>query len=266
MKKKLRSSPRRRMKIGIFDSGIGGLTVYGALKKEYPFCDFIYFADTAHVPYGDKSEKTIISCTGKIVSFLLRQKADLIVCACNTASAVALKSLSENCPVPIHGVIDAAVAEAAAFSRVAVIGTKLTVKSGVYEKKLKKMNGKIKVKSLAAPLFVPIVEEGWSGTDVSERVAEIYLAPVKRMRPEALILGCTHYPILRKEIAAYMGAGTRLVDSSSVSDAIAGLVWSFGGRGKSSFYVSDDPMHFVKTAKKIMKVSAGRAKLCTEFL
>jgi len=253
------------MKIGIFDSGIGGLTVYGALKKKYPFCDFIYFADTAHVPYGDKSEKTIISYTGKIVSFLLRQKADLIVCACNTASAVALKSISENCPVPVHGVIDAAVAEAAAFSRVAVIGTKLTVKSGVYEKKLKKNNGKITVKSLPAPLFVPLVEEGWSGTDVSKRVTEIYLAPVKRMRPEALILGCTHYPILRKEISSYMGAGTRLVDSSSVSEAVAPFVRRFPGRGKSSFYVSDDPVHFVRTAKKIMKVSAGRAKLCTEF-
>ena len=266
MSKKLRPSFSRRMKIGIFDSGIGGLTVYSALKKKYPFCDFIYYADTAHVPYGNKSEKTIILYTKKIVSFLLRQKADLIVCACNTASAVALKSISTNCPVPVHGVIDAAVAEAAAFSRVAVIGTKLTVKSGVYEKKLKKINGKIKVKSLAAPLFVPIVEEGWSGTDVSERVAEIYLAPVKRMRPEALILGCTHYPVLRKEIAAYMGAEVRLVDSGALSDAIADLVRRSPGRGKSYFYVSDDPVHFVRTAKKIMKVSAGRAKLCTEFL
>ncbi|MBU3954963.1 glutamate racemase [bacterium] len=266
MSKKRRSASQRRTKIGVFDSGIGGLTVYKELRKKYPFCDFIYFADTAHVPYGDKSEKTIIAYTKKIVSFLLRKKVDLIVCACNTASAVALKSLSANCPVPIHGVIDAAVREAAVFSRVAVIGTKLTIKSGVYEKKLKKMNGKIKVKSLAAPLFVPLVEEGWAGTDVSGRVVKIYLAPVKLMCPEALILGCTHYPVLRKEISDYMGGDVRLVDSSSVVGAIALSVSMRRGRGKSSFYVSDDPGHFVRTAKKIMKVSAGRAKLCTEFL
>ncbi|MEA2081226.1 MAG: glutamate racemase [Elusimicrobiota bacterium] len=266
MKTKQRSVSHRRTKIGIFDSGIGGLTVYKTLKKKYPFCDFIYYADTAHVPYGDKSEKTIIAYTKKIVSFLLKKKADLIVCACNTASAVALESISANSPVPVHGVIDAAVEEASVFSAVAVIGTKLTVKSGVYEKKLRKINGKIKVKSLAAPLFVPLVEEGWSGTDVSERVAGIYLAPLRRMRPDALILGCTHYPVLRKEIASYMGSGVRLVDSGSVAYAIAGLVRSCSGRGKTIFYASDDPGHFTKMAKKIMNVKAAEVKLCTEFL
>ncbi|MBA3052327.1 MAG: glutamate racemase [Candidatus Omnitrophica bacterium] len=260
------SVPVRRTRIGVFDSGIGGLTVYRTLQKKYPFCDFIYYADTAHVPYGGKSGKTIIAYTEKIVSFLLRKKADLIVCACNTASAVALESISRNCPVPVHGVIAAAVEHAAVFSRVAVIGTKLTIKSGVYEKQLKKINKKIRVKSLPAPLFVPLVEEGWSGTDVAEKVAGIYLAPIRRMRPEALIMGCTHYPILRREIADFMGPKTRLVDSSSLAEAISGSVRICTGTGKSSFYVSDDPGHFVKMAKEIMKVSAGRAQLCTEFL
>lgn len=254
------------MKIGVFDSGIGGLTVYTTLKKRYPSCDFIYYADTAHVPYGGKSRKTIISYAEHIVSFLLRKKADLIVCACNTASAVALGAVSANCPVPVYGVIDAAVEEASAFSRVAVIGTKLTIKSGVYEKKLKKINKKIKVSSLAAPLFVPLVEEGWADTDVAAKVVRIYLAPLKRLRPEAMIMGCTHYPILRKALAAFMGPSTRLVDSSALAASMSSAVRACAGRGKSEFYVSDDPAHFVKAARKIMKVSAGRAKLCTEFL
>jgi len=266
MKKERRSDKNKRLKIAVFDSGIGGLTVYNALKKRYPFCDFIYYADTAHVPYGGKSGKTIIAYAEKIVSFLLRKKADLIVCACNTASAVALDSISRHCPVPVYGVIDAAVSEAAAFSRVAVIGTKLTVKSGVYEKKLMKRNKNIRVRSLPAPLFVPLVEEGWAGTEIAAKVVEIYLAPLKRMRPEALILGCTHYPILRKAIAAFMGPATRLVDSSSLAGALSGVVRICAGRGKSDFYVSDDPAHFVKMAREIMKVSAGRAHLCTEFL
>jgi len=254
------------MKIGIFDSGVGGLTVYGTLKKKFPSCDFIYFADTAHLPYGGKSKKAVISYSRRVIGFLAGKGSDLLVCACNTASSVAVPGLQKESPVPLYGVIDAAAAEAKKSKRVAVIGTKLTIKSRAYEKAiLGKKSGK-KVFSRATPLFVPLVEEGWVGTDVCRRVVEIYLRDIKKYRPDALVLACTHYPVLKRQISDYLGSPVKLIDSSSIVNVLAKHIKPDLKHGRSEFFVSDDPSHFTETAKNVMKISVKKVKLCTKFV
>ncbi|MFH1957721.1 MAG: glutamate racemase [bacterium] len=254
------------MKIGIFDSGVGGLTVYGTLKKRFPFCDFIYFADTAHLPYGNKSKKAVISYSRRVIGFLAGKGADLIVCACNTASSVAVPELKKESPVPLYGVIEAAAEVAKKSKRVAVIGTKLTIKSRAYERAILGKKSGIKVFVRATPLFVPLVEEGWVGTDVCRSVVEIYLGDIKKYRPDALVLACTHYPVLKGLISDYLGSSVKLIDSSSIVNVLAKRIRQGSGSGRSEFFVSDDPAHFAETAKNVMKIGVKKVKLCTKFV
>ena len=254
------------MRIGIFDSGVGGLTVYRVLKKRYPSCDFIYFADTAHLPYGDKSKNTIISYSARIADFLIEKKSDLIVCACNTASSAALPYLRKKSPVPVYGVIKSAADEVRDLKKVAIIGTKFTIRSRAYEKAVRRVNRSAEIFARPAPLLAPIVEEGWAETGVCRRAIEIYLSDIKKWKPDALILACTHYPILRKQFSRFLGPSVRLVDSSSIVKILDRHILPAKQRGLSSFFVSDDPKRFTEIAGSIMGVRAGRAKLCTKYL
>lgn len=203
--------------IGVFDSGLGGLTVVKELFSVLPQENIVYFGDTARVPYGNKSRETIIRYSREIVEALLKHKVKMVVVACNTASSLALDILKRECPVPIVGVIEPGARKAALSTKskkIGIIATQSTVKSGKYVKRILDFEPKAKVISQPCPLFVPLVEAGWFEHDIALRVAQEYLKPLKKKNIDALILGCTHYPLLKKTIARVMGPQVTLVDSA----------------------------------------------------
>lgn len=255
--------------IGIFDSGVGGLTVVKELLRRLPKEDIIYFGDTARVPYGTKSRKTIIRFSIENILFLLKYNVKLIILACNTSSSVALTALKKSFRVPIMGVIGPGAKDALMTSRngrVGVIGTSTTVNSQAYEKQIiriaarLKSSGRIKVFSKSCPLFVPLVEEGWLYKGVTYQIIRDYLSPLKRENIDTLILGCTHYPLLKSSIRKIMGRKVSLIDSA-VSTAKAaeqflareGLINNSRSKsGKSGFFVSDEPQRFKKIGEKFL--------------
>ena len=248
--------------IGVFDSGIGGLTVVKQLAKEMPFEDIIYFGDTARVPYGTKSESTIKKFSIENVLFLLNFDVKLIIIACNTSSAIGLPFLSRYFSVPIIGVIKPG-AKAAIRStrngRVGVIGTTATILSKAYEKEIRALNPKVKVYSKDCPLFVPLVEEGWAGDGIVDIAARKYLSGLKEKKIDTVILGCTHYPLLKPAIQKVMGRAVKLVDSAEETAREArnlleecGLKYPGRRAGRSKFYVSDAPDKFLTVAKRFL--------------
>ncbi|WP_457637589.1 glutamate racemase [Oceanithermus sp.] len=241
--------------VGVFDSGVGGLTVLRELKKAMPNRDFIYFGDTARVPYGSKPAELVRRFAWEISGFLLRQGAEALVVACNTASSLALDDL-RRLGVPVFGVIEPVVAAAKPYSRVGVIGTRATIASGAYQRQLE-ASGK-KVWARATPLFVPIVEEGLWGDRVAELVARHYLedAPADL---EALILGCTHYPYLQPLLSRLL-PGLQIIDSASpTARAVASALPAGEGAGKVVHYVSGDPDAYRDLAGRL-GVSAGEVR------
>ena len=201
--------------MGVFDSGVGGLTVAREIMRNLPSEKIVYFGDTARLPYGSKSKDTIIRYSRQIVRFLMQQEVKAIVVACNTASAFALDTLKEEFDIPIIGVIEAGAEVAASETRnhkVGVIGTVGTIGSGIHEQYLKKLDPRIEVIGKACPLFCPLVEEGWLSDPVTEEVAHRYLDCLKEREIDTLILGCTHYPLLRSLIMDVMGPDVRLVN------------------------------------------------------
>lgn len=201
--------------IGVFDSGIGGLTVAREIMRNLPSEKVVYFGDTARVPYGSKSKETIIRYSRQIIRFLQEQKVKAIVIACNTASAFALDAVRDELEIPVLGVIEAGAIVAAKETknkRVGVIGTIGTVGSGIHEEHLRKLDPEITVIGKACPLFVPLVEEGWLHDPVTFEVARRYLRELQEREIDTLILGCTHYPLLRSTIREVMGEGVRLVN------------------------------------------------------
>lgn len=205
------------MPIGVFDSGLGGLTVVFNLQKFFPEKDIVYFGDTARLPYGNKSPETIRGFARQNTKFLLSFQPWLIVIACHTASALALKQLQTEFPLPIVGVLSPAVKAAVAKTRnnrIGIIGTIATVKSRSYPAEIRKANPKVKVYGVACPLFVPLVEEGLLSGPLTELAIAHYLKPLKEKKIDTLILGCTHYPLLKTGIAGFMGPKVRLVDPS----------------------------------------------------
>ena len=208
--------------IGVFDSGLGGLTVVRSLMQQVPGESLIYFGDTARVPYGPKSPDTIRRYSREIAAYLLGEGVKAIVVACNTATAHALPTLASELSVPVIGVVTpgarAAVA-ASAGRHIGVIGTAGTIASGAYEAALHAVDPGVEVIARACPLFVPLVEEGWLDTEVTRSVARAYLAPFVSAGIDTLVLGCTHYPLLAPVIADVVGRDVRLVDSA---DAAAG--------------------------------------------
>jgi glutamate racemase len=206
--------------IGIFDSGVGGLTVYRALHERLPYEHFVYLGDTARVPYGTKSLSTVERYAIENARFLEAHGIKLLVVACNTASALALPAIRKALSVTVVGVIEPgahAAVEVAAGKRIGVIATEATVQSAAYTNAIGKINSSIEVTERACPLFVPLAEEGWAETDVARAVAEQYLGELREKDIGALVLGCTHYPILRDLISDAIGRDVSLIDSGEAA-------------------------------------------------
>lgn len=250
--------------IGIFDSGIGGLTVVRALMDELPGYDMIYFGDTARTPYGTKSGQTVIDYSLQNTEFLIKQGAKMIVMACNTASSVATEALKKNFDLPIYEVISPAVRLALDETRtsaIGVIGTRATINSGIYEKKIKEQNPNARVYSAACPLLVPLVEEGWLRKPETRMIVKKYLHPLKVRQIDTLILGCTHYPVLKPIIQQKIGKRVRVISSSTaVAAEIREFLSSsplidrqFSKTGQTGFYVSDLTPQFEKTARSVIR-------------
>jgi len=204
--------------IGIFDSGLGGLTVLKEIMRLLPGESAVYFGDSGRAPYGTKSAETVEKYTFQNIRFLMSRDVKMIVMACNTASAICFESVRESFGVPVVEVIRpgaAAAAKETKTKKVGVIGTPATVNSGAYEKAINKIDASIKVISKACPLFVPLVEEGWWNNDIARMVAREYLAPMKGEGIDALVLGCTHYPLLQEVIEKAIDSGVRLVSSAT---------------------------------------------------
>lgn len=248
--------------IGIFDSGVGGLTVLRAIEAVLPRENIIYFGDTARVPYGNKSKSTIIKFSAENIKLLLDKKVKIVIVACNTSSALALDDLKQFFSIQLVGVIDAGVKKALAVSktgRIGIIGTRATIRSGSYEKKILKENSSMKVYSKSCPLFVPLVEEGLLSGKITGAVIKMYLEELKRKDIDTLILGCTHYPLLKKAISQYL-KGTFIIDSAKevalYTKAVLkdnNLLNSTDSFGRKDFYVTDEPKQFVKLAKLFLK-------------
>ncbi len=248
--------------IGVFDSGVGGLTVVKELIRQLPNENIVYFGDTARVPYGVKSKPTIIRFSIENILFLLKKKVKLICVACNTASSLALPSIKGHFNIPIVGVIAPGARRASQLSssrRIGVIGTSATIKSRAYEKELKRLDPKIKVFTQACPLFVPFVEEAWINKKPLEDVAKIYLEPLKKKKIDTLILGCTHYPLLKNLINKIMGPKVNLVDSAKetvkqLKDLLIreGRLRKKTSRSKKVFYVTDEKTSFYYLGKSFL--------------
>lgn len=213
--------------LGIFDSGIGGLTVVKELLRRAPKASFIYLGDTARTPYGTKGEETIIRYALDDAKFLIDHGATALIVACNTVSAYAIPALKEAYPsMPIFDVLHPAIRStlASAKSCVGVIGTSATIRSGAYERALKEVRPELEVLSVACPLFVPLVEEGWLDGEVTRAVVARYLEPLKKAKADTIVLGCTHYPLLQKLIAEEMGEGVTIIDSPrAIMDEVVDL-------------------------------------------
>ncbi len=247
--------------IGIFDSGIGGLTVAHAIKNKLPHEHLIYFGDTAHLPYGDKSTATIQAYTIKIVDFFLAHKCKVIVIACNSASAAANDLLIEYVAskATIINVIEPMVdyvAEHLSNQKVGVIGTKQTVNSDVYARFIQKKNESIKVQSLATPLLVPMIEEGFLHNNIAQDIISTYLGDESLQSINSLVLGCTHYPLIKKELKKFYKEEVEILDSSIITANFlkeyliaSNLLNNAGKEGKNEFYVSDLTDSFKHSAK-----------------
>ncbi len=247
--------------IGVFDSGLGGLTCVKELMEIMPSEPIIYFGDTGRVPYGSKSNETIIKYVKSDIKFLQEFDIKMIVVACGTASTIALPHIKDELSVPIFGVVDAATeaaVNATKNNKIGIIGTAGSIRSGAYEAQITEKNPKIKTFAAACPLFVPLVEEGYTKGEVARLVAEEYLKPIKEAGVDTLILGCTHYPLLQETIGEIMGNDVTLINpgkatASYVKDYLKGnnLVSSVPGDYK--FFVSDYPDGFMRLAKDFLQ-------------
>ena len=260
----------KKQPIGVFDSGLGGLTILKALRRQLPHEDLIYFGDTANVPYGSKSKAAVTKFSLAIARFLQSQGVKLIVVACNTASAQALAELRREMDVPVMGVIEPGAQKAAAVTRngrIAVLGTEGTVRSKAYPKAILKRAPRAAVVQQACPLFVPLAEESWGQKPAARLIAREYLEPVQKSGADTVILGCTHYPLLKPVIASVLGKKVTLVDSA---DTLAEAAQQFlasrrqletGGKGRVRLYASDDPARFKHLAQRLLAEPIGAVRL-----
>lgn len=249
--------------IGVFDSGLGGLTVLKEIKKILPDENIVYFGDTARVPYGPRSKETVMKYTFQAINFLISKNVKAIVIACNTATARALDEAKEKYDIPVLGVIEAG-ARTAAYSTknkiVGVIGTAGTINSKAYNQEIGKIDKDIKIIDKACPLFVPIVEEGWANTDIAHLTAKRYLDELKEQNIDSLVLGCTHYPLLKRTIGEIVGPEIKLVNpaketAKDLNDILeANSIVKDPGEGLSycEYYVSDIPDKFAEVAKEFL--------------
>lgn len=272
-----RSAPGAAAPIGVFDSGIGGLTVVRELLARLPHEDVVYFGDTARVPYGNKSAETVTRFSRENTHFLLRRGVKMVVVACNTSSATALETIQREFELPVLGVIEPGAEAAVAATRngiIGVIGTKATVGSHAYERAIARRAPEVRVVSRACPLFVPLAEEGWTEGEVPERAARAYLAPLLEAGIDTLILGCTHYPLLGVTLQKVAGPGVTLVDTAVATvHQVAALLAARGltapgfvtapcdapvssasasARARRQYFVSDVPTEFRQVGERFL--------------
>ena len=251
--------------VGVFDSGVGGLTVAREIMRQLPNEKIVYFGDTARVPYGSKSKETVLRYSRQIVRFLQTKGVKAIVVACNTASALALEDIRHETDMPMIGVVKPGAKVAAdntTNKRVGVIATEATVNSKIYTDYIKRQDGEITVIEKACPLFVPLVEEGWLKDSVTEEVARRYLEELKTENIDSLVLGCTHYPLLRNMIGHIMGESVRLVNPAyetavSLGELLDSKGIAAGNENRYAsemydFYVSDAAEKFKRFANSIL--------------
>ena len=264
-KKNLRSRP-----IGIFDSGIGGLTVAKAVFNILPNEEVIYLGDTARLPYGTKSKETVILYSIECLKFLLSKKVKMVVVACNTASSVAVNFLSKITKVPVIGVItpgSKAAAEYTKKGRVGVIGTYGTIKSKSYNKELRKFSKNLDISSRSCSLFVQLAEDGWTDNRIAYLTAQEYLKDLRKSKIDTLILGCTHYPILKKTIAKVMGNNVKLIDSGEETAKVVktiledrNLLSKRNKKGNHKFFVTDFPNNFKSISERFLGKKINKVK------
>ena len=257
--------------IGVFDSGVGGLTVVRALMDRLPFENIIYFGDTARVPYGVKSVATIEHFTQQIADFLLQQQVKILIIACNSMAAVAADKVRAASPVPVLDVIEAGARQAAAVTRsggIGVIGTPATINSNAYARALHQINPAYRVYSQACPLFVPLVEEGWVDHPVTRLTAQEYLKPVFVEQIDTLVLGCTHYPLLKPLLLDVVGSRMTLVDSAlAIAEQTAELLQANGLANQARqlphyhSYVTDLPVKFQTIGERFLGRSLTKLEL-----
>ncbi|MBR4984753.1 MAG: glutamate racemase [Proteobacteria bacterium] len=256
--------------IGVFDSGVGGLTVLDAIRRALPCENFVYLGDTARVPYGNRTPQTIVRYALSCAQQLVARDVKAIVIACNTASAHALGALNAAFEIPVFGVIEPASAKAVRETRtghVGIIGTRATISSGAYERAMRKIDPEIHTCGLACPLFVPLVEEGWANTDVARMVVREYLEKLIQSAGAAeldtLILGCTHYPVLKRQISETLSELSQHITLCDCAEATAeDLVRQLAARslltaqktsGRSAYLVTDDPVQFSMIGRSFMQ-------------
>jgi glutamate racemase len=248
--------------VGVFDSGIGGLTVAKEIIRQLPDESLVYFGDTARVPYGPKSPETVRRYSREVAAFLCAQGVKGIVVACNTATAHALDALRTEFDVPVVGVIEPgarAAVSATRRGRIGVIGTAGTIRSGAYERAIRRLDPSASVVSTACPLFVPLVEEGWTDHPATRLIAAEYLAPIAAADVDTLVLGCTHYPLLKTLIAETLGPSVTLIDSAEQTAAEAARAMAddtsrapAGTPPTYRFVASDDPGQFLKLGQRFL--------------
>ncbi len=248
--------------IGVFDSGVGGLTVAREIMRQLPNEDLVYFGDTARVPYGSKSKKTVLKYSRQIVRFLQTKDVKAIVAACNTASALALDEIAKEIDVPVIGVVKPGAkmaVETTKTGNVGIIGTESTVKSGIYNDYIRELNPEITVVSKACPLFVPLVEEGLLEDRVTDDIVARYLQEMKEYKVDALVLGCTHYPLIRNTIKRFMGEGVHLVNpafetAKSLKELLTqqGILNMNQHKPEYEYYVSDGVDKFISFADSVL--------------
>ncbi len=253
--------------IGIFDSGIGGLTVVHEIFKRLPQEEIVYFGDTARVPYGSKSPAVVEQFAQEDIYFLLQKNVKLVIAACHTVSSVALDKLVSSMHLPLLGVVDPGVTAALAATktgRIGVIGTRATVMSRAYATKIRAKSKKAQVFAQACPLFVPLAEEGWLESDITRNIARIYLDPLREAEIDTLILGCTHYPLLKKIIAEVMGNSVFIIDSAEETAKqvarrlnLINMERDEGSEPEHAFYVSDIPHQFQEVGHRFLGKQLG---------
>jgi glutamate racemase len=252
----------RHQPIGVFDSGIGGLTVAHEIIRQHPHESIVYFGDTARVPYGPKSPDTVCRYSREISEFLCAQRVKAIVIACNTATAHALPALRDELAIPIVGVVEPGARAAVAGSaggRIGVIGTAGTIRSGAYERAIRELRPDARITARACPLLVPLVEEGWIDHPVTQMVARDYLSPLIEQGIDTLVLGCTHYPLLKNVLCRELGADVRMIDSAAETAAEIGRVLDARNLRADAdaapthrFVASDDPLQFLQLGQRFL--------------
>ncbi len=248
------------MPIGIFDSGVGGLTVMREVMEQLPEEHIVYLGDTARVPYGVRSPETVLKYSLENAQFLMSMGVKIIVIACNTSSAVSLSALREKFPIPVVGVVEPgarAAVKMTRIKRVAVIGTETTIKSGSYEKAINSIDAAIEVSGVACPLFVPLIEEGWLEGEVVNLTVEKYLSPLRSDSVDTLVLGCTHYPMIKEVIQDLVHIP--LIDSAvetarEVKEVLyhKGLLHAGQGPAVKKFFVTDSPEKFIHIGERFL--------------